>query len=522
MRAVEGTVVLLIVLFLPNIPPFCKFETPYKVSSTLPLEGKLAVNDKLSEVKFWHKDNIHGPETFASFNGELYTSLQSGEIVKLTGEQHMSPIVKFGKACKYFEEEVCGRPLGMEFDKSGALFAADAYYGIYKVDVKTGTKVQLVSPEVEINGKKPKLFNSIAVASTGEIYWTDSSTEFALKDGVFDLLADGSGRVIKYDPKTKRNTVLIDQLHFPNGLLLSKAEDYLIVSVTNRNALLKYHLKGTKAGQQEVLIDGLPGMPDNINSDGHGGILVPLVTSHDSSFPNPIQIFGPFPWMRKLIGRGLGLLEFGFRMVDTVYPNDLAKIGMHLVGHFSLPTQLLRLSSRTTIVHVSETGELLGSFHTTNGQVFAISEAFIHKDELLLGSPFNEYIGRIPLSKLGLKPLPVAPKVQPTQAPKPTTTQAPKTTTTRPPTTTTTPPPTTTKKPEQKREVPKQDAPKPTQAPKVTTTTPKPTPKATQAPKATPKPTEAKPAPTVASKQQQQAPKTTTKSAEAPSQNNKL
>lgn len=36
--------------------------------------------------------------------------------------------------------------------------------------------------------------------------------------------AEPSGRVLKYDPKTKETTVLIRNLQFPNGLSLS--EDY--------------------------------------------------------------------------------------------------------------------------------------------------------------------------------------------------------------------------------------------------------------------------------------------------------
>jgi hypothetical protein len=32
----------------------------------------------------------------------------------------------------------CGRLLGMTFDKFGMLYVADAQYGVYKVNVKTG------------------------------------------------------------------------------------------------------------------------------------------------------------------------------------------------------------------------------------------------------------------------------------------------------------------------------------------------------------------------------------------------
>lgn len=46
----------------------------------------------------------------------------------------------------------------------------------------------------EIDGKKPGIPNSVAVSKNGDIYWTDSSTEFKLEDGVYTMLGDGSGR----------------------------------------------------------------------------------------------------------------------------------------------------------------------------------------------------------------------------------------------------------------------------------------------------------------------------------------
>lgn len=71
---------------------------------------------------------------------------------------------------------------------------------IYNVNVSqwtlsiVGEKTLVVSVIQEINGKKPKLPNSIALASNGDIYWSDSSTDFLLEDGIFSFLADPSGR----------------------------------------------------------------------------------------------------------------------------------------------------------------------------------------------------------------------------------------------------------------------------------------------------------------------------------------
>lgn len=70
----------------------------------------------------------------------------------------------------------------------------DAYYGIWTVNLKDGVNRLLVSPEDEIEGRKPMLFNSIALASNGDFYWTDSSSDISLENGVFAMLLDGSGR----------------------------------------------------------------------------------------------------------------------------------------------------------------------------------------------------------------------------------------------------------------------------------------------------------------------------------------
>lgn len=74
----------------------------------------------------------------------------------------------------------------------------DGYYGIWTVDIVSGKKQLLVSPSVEIEGRKPTLFNSIALAANGDFYWTDSSSTSTLENGVFGMLLDGSGRYVDH------------------------------------------------------------------------------------------------------------------------------------------------------------------------------------------------------------------------------------------------------------------------------------------------------------------------------------
>ena len=51
---------------------------------------------------------------------------------------------------------------------------------------------------------------------------------------------------------------------FANGIEMSPDENYLLYTETGRAKLHKYHLSGPKAGTNEVLVDSLPGLPDNI------------------------------------------------------------------------------------------------------------------------------------------------------------------------------------------------------------------------------------------------------------------
>ncbi|XP_066249443.1 adipocyte plasma membrane-associated protein Hemomucin [Euwallacea similis] len=492
-RLFELVLIVAILVLIPNLPPKAQFSKPISVKPAKPFTGPLSLNQKLDDVEFWHKGDFVGPEAFADFNGELYTSLYTGDIVKLTGD-HITPIVKFGKPCKdSLDESICGRPLGLEFSKDGLLYAADAYYGIFKVDVNTGKKEQLVSPKTEIEGKFPKLFNSLTLTSNGDIYWTDSTSEFTLEDGIFSILADPSGRLMHYDSKTKRNHVLLDGIHFANGVALSKDEEFIIVAETMGSRLLRYYLKGPKKGTHDVFIDGLPGLPDNLKGDGKGGFFVPLVLGRDADYPAILQSILPLPWLRKTIARILGVAEYIFKKIDQYYPNDFSLRVVHHIGHFtSIPAYLS--SPRVTILRLNYNGEITNSAHTVNKKLHAISEMHVFRDMLYLGSPWNDYIARIPLAKLGWEDLKKVEERVKREASdttsKPTTTTRASNPTTAPPTSTTTIPKPTTSTPKPTTATPKLSTTtlKPTTTtPKPTTTTPKPTTTTPKSTTATPK-----------------------------------
>lgn len=88
--------------------------------------------------------------------------------------------------------------MGLAFDTIGNnLIVADSYYGIWQVDLAYGKKKLLISPQQMLDGniKRPaKIFNSVAVDRAGNIYWTDSSSDFLIQDIAYSVFTNPSGR----------------------------------------------------------------------------------------------------------------------------------------------------------------------------------------------------------------------------------------------------------------------------------------------------------------------------------------
>jgi len=73
-------------------------------------------------------------------------------------------------------EDICGRPLGLRFDKkTGDLYIADAYFGLMKVGPQGGFATSLAT---EAEGVPFRFTNDVDVDTEGNVYFTDSSTKY--------------------------------------------------------------------------------------------------------------------------------------------------------------------------------------------------------------------------------------------------------------------------------------------------------------------------------------------------------
>jgi sugar lactone lactonase YvrE len=208
--------------------------------------------------------NGTGPEDVAvDAEGRVITGVVDGRILRVTADGgRIEQIADTG-----------GRPLGVEVAADGRLIVCDADRGLLRVDPDSGTVETLVD---EVGGERLKLVDNAAVGSDGSIYFSDSSRRFALVNYRADLFEhSGTGRLLRRAP-TGEVEVLLDGLQFANGVALAADESFVAVAETGAYRVSRLWLTGPRAGEQDVLIDNLPGFPDNLSTGADGRIWIAI------------------------------------------------------------------------------------------------------------------------------------------------------------------------------------------------------------------------------------------------------
>lgn len=312
-----------------------------------PMTGVLEPNDTLMKAELLGLGQVKGPEdTAVDARGRVYAGLDDGRVVRLDNGQ----VTTFA--------ETGGRPLGMDFDAQGNLIVADAWKGLLKIDAQG--KIAVLSTEAD--GVPFGFPDDLDIASDGRIYFSDASSRFHQPDYILDYLETRPhGRLLRYDPASGKTEVLLKDLYFANGVTLSANEDFVLVNETYRYRIARYWLKGPKAGQQDIFIDNLPGLPDNLQGDRKGTFWVALPTPRkaDADF-----ILGQ-PWLKR----------------------QLTKLPRALLPK-PVPYGL--------VIALDENGQIVRSLHDTSGQhLRMITSAKPVGDSLYFGSLENDRIGRL-------------------------------------------------------------------------------------------------------------------------------
>ncbi|KPK88066.1 MAG: gluconolactonase [Deltaproteobacteria bacterium SM23_61] len=346
--AVVGILIILVIIFLLQSAPIDPAAyTPPKAPG---LTGVLAPNNLLQKAELLARGKIYGPEEVAvDSQRRVYGGTQDGKILRLLPD---------GKLEVFAETK--GRPLGLQFDKNENLIVCDAYKGLLSIDPQKTIKVLAASAE----GGPFKFTDALDISSGGVIYFTDASSKYRQDEYLYDLLeSKPHGRFMSYDPVTGQVKVLLKGLYFANGVALSAQEDFVLVNETYRYRIIRYWLKGPKAGTHEVFIDNLPGFPDNISSNRKGTFWLALFTVRND-------------------------------IVDKLHPYPFLKEQMSKLPKAFWP----KAKPYGLVLALDETGKITLSLHEPTGKhLKEITSAREYGGYLYLGSLHNDRIGKYKL-----------------------------------------------------------------------------------------------------------------------------
>ncbi|XP_028806051.1 protein STRICTOSIDINE SYNTHASE-LIKE 10-like [Neltuma alba] len=252
------------------------------------LSSSLAAANNLAPNELIRLPKVVGPESLAfDCNGDgPYVGVSDGRILKWS--QTLKQWLEFALTSPHRDrkfcdgtldskkEPTCGRPLGLKFHKKTCnLYIADAYFGLLMVGPSGGVAQQLATSAND--GSPFQFLNALDIdEKSGVVYFSDSSTVFQRR--CFQLVVltgDRTGRLLKYDPSSKKAQVLVQGFAFPNGVALSKDGSFLLLAESTFNIIHKVWLKGSKAYTSELFAT-LKRSPDNIKTNNNGDFWVAL------------------------------------------------------------------------------------------------------------------------------------------------------------------------------------------------------------------------------------------------------
>lgn len=233
------------------------------------MDGVYARNQVLAGLELLHVPGT-GPEDVAfDHDGRIVTGLDDGRICRLTPDGRTIEVLA----------DTGGRPLGVEHRDDGRLVVCDAHKGLLLIDPASGIVEPLVT---EVDGERLVLTNNAALHPDGSVLFTESSRRFPVEHFKADLLEhSATGRLLRW--RDGEVEVLLDGLAFANGVALTHDGDAVLVAETGAYRIVRLWLGGERAGQREVLVDNLPGFPDNLSTGPTGTVWVAMPTTREST-----------------------------------------------------------------------------------------------------------------------------------------------------------------------------------------------------------------------------------------------
>ncbi|HRI59667.1 MAG TPA: SMP-30/gluconolactonase/LRE family protein [Saprospiraceae bacterium] len=326
--------------------------------------GTTALNEQLGTTQHIPLDGWYGPEDIVFDTlGNLYAGVHIGEHDFSDGR--ILKIDPAGKVDTFYKSG--SWVAGLHFDAKGNLIALSHKQGL--ISISPEKKVTVLAATDEF-GKPFLIPNGLDIASDGKIYFSNTSDKSAydIKYGrkiILEMVPVGG--LYRYDPELKMVETLMDGTYFGNGVVLSEDENYLLMVETTKYRVLRYWLKGEKAGQSEVFIDNLPGFPNGISIREDGSFWLGFTTKRSDA----LDEIHPKPGMKKFV----------YALPNWLQPKQ-EKFGM--------------------IMNISTDGEILQTLYDTTGNFVPEAGTVKEKDGYLyIGGDVAPFIGKYKLQQEG-------------------------------------------------------------------------------------------------------------------------
>lgn len=249
-------------------------------------------NDQLAAAKSIDLGEFEGPEDATiGADGNVYVTTAGGHILR----------IEDGRARQF--AFVDGRPLGIETDRDGSFVVANAHIGLQRVDTNgnVSTLLQQFQDEPLYDA------NSLALASDGTIYFSVSSRKFGAKAhhgsyeaSLLDIMEHGGqGLLLSFDPALGNTTVVLDNLNYANGVALGPDDSFVLVSETGHYRVIRHWLTGPRRGTTDVLLENLPGFPDNLKNGLDGRFWLGFAAPRNQL----LDRLSDKPMLRKMVQR---------------------------------------------------------------------------------------------------------------------------------------------------------------------------------------------------------------------------
>jgi sugar lactone lactonase YvrE len=255
----------------------------WQSSSASPLPKPIFI-EKYEVIQFKYG---YGPEDIAiDNNGDVFGGLKNGNIEKVSLKDNKNVILA----------NTQGRPLGLHFSNSKDLVIADSKKGLLKL--KNSKVIQNLANKYQSNPFK--YADDLDIANDGKVYFSDASSKYSSDETLFSFLESrDDGRLFVYDPQARETNLLLQNLHFANGIAVSHDEDFVLVVESTRYRITRYWLTGERKGSSDIFINNINGVPDGVSKASDGGYWVALVSKRSKI----LDKFSTKPFIRKIIAR---------------------------------------------------------------------------------------------------------------------------------------------------------------------------------------------------------------------------